>query len=434
MAGYISQIVFALLAFAAIFIFVRRVRQIRANILLGRDDVNRDNQNQRLKNMFRVAFGQTKMFNRPIPAVLHLMVYVGFLVVNIELIEIIIDGVFGTHRAAESLFGAFYPVLINLFEFFAVLVIISCVAFLVRRNVMRLKRFHQPEMQKWPTLDANLILIFEIVLMFFLLNMNATDTVIQRAGGVDQSFFFSNLFTGWYSGMDISSVVVAERIYWWAHICGIFFFANYVLLSKHLHIFLAFPATYFASLNQKGQLPNMKAVTSEVKIMLGITQPDPNAPAEVPRFGVKDVEDMSWKHILNAYSCTECGRCTSQCPANLTGKKLSPRKIMMDVRDRADELGAFKSAHGADQHDGKSLVDDFFSAEEINACTTCNACVEACPINLNPMEIIMDARRYKAMEESKGPAEWMAMYQNMETNFSPWKMPVQDRFKWKDEA
>lgn len=434
MAGYVSQIVFFFLASAAVFMFVRRLRQIRANVLMGKDEVNRDNKNQRLKNMAMVAFGQTKMFKRPLPAVLHLMVYVGFLVVNIELLEIIIDGVFGTHRAAEPLFGSFYPVLINLFEFFAVLVIVSCVAFLVRRNVMRLKRFHQPEMQKWPTLDANLILIFEIVLMFFLLNMNATDTVIRQAGGVDQSFFFSDWFTGWYSGMDISSVVVAERIYWWAHICGIFFFANYVLLSKHLHIFLAFPATYYASLNEKGQLPNMKAVTSEVNIMLGITQPSASAPAEVPRFGAKDVEDLSWKHILNAYSCTECGRCTSQCPANLTGKKLSPRKIMMDVRDRADELGAFKSIQGTHQHDGKSLADDYFLQEEINACTTCNACVEACPINLNPMEIIMEVRRYKAMEESKGPAEWMSMYQNMETNFSPWKMPVQDRFKWKDEA
>lgn len=431
---YLSQIVFSVLASVAIFIFLKRVMQIRKNILLGNDNVNRDNKNERMKNMFMVAFGQKKMFKRPVPALLHAMVYVGFLVVNLELLEIILDGVFGTHRFFEPYLGSFYPVLINLFEFFAVLVIISCVAFLIRRNVMKLKRFHKPEMEKWPTLDANLILVFEIVLMFFLLNMNATDTHIQRLFDREQSFFFSDMFVGFYSGMSLESTMLAERVYWWAHICGIFFFANYVLLSKHLHIFLAFPATYFASLNEKGHLPNMEAVTQEVKIMLGMAQPDPNASTEVARFGVKDVEDLSWKHILNAYSCTECGRCTSNCPANLTGKSLSPRKVMMDVRDRAEELGSFLNKNPDAKTDGKSLADNYITDEEINACTTCNACTEACPINLNPMEIIMEVRRYKSMEESKQPAEWMSMYQNMETNFSPWKMPVQDRFKWKEEV
>ena len=263
--------------------------------------------------------------------------------------------------------------------------------------------------------------------------MNATDTVLQNRAGYDQSFFFSNLFTGLYSNAETSSIHLAERTYWWLHICGIFFFANYVLLSKHLHIFLAFPATYFASLKEKGEIPNMETVTTEVKIMLGMEQPTADAPTEIARFGAKDVEDLSWKHILNAYTCTECGRCTDNCPANLTGKKLSPRKIMMDVRDRAEELGDHKAKNGEDSHDGKSLADEYITEEELFACTTCNACTEACPINLNPLEIIMDLRRYKAMEESKGPSEWMSMYQNLETSFAPWKMPAQDRFKWAEE-
>lgn len=434
MSGIISQIIFAALLITAVFLFVRRVKQIRKNILLGKDDVDGSNKPQRMQNVIKIAFGQKKMFTRLMPAILHLMVYVGFLVVNIELLEIIIDGLFGTHRAMSYIMpSGLYKFLINMFEFFAVLVIISCVAFLIRRNIMKIARFHKPEMKKWPTLDANLILIFEIVLMFFLLNMNATDSIIQHENGNIQGFLFSDFFVRFYKGASLESIMMAERVFWWAHICGIFFFANYVLLSKHLHIFLAFPATYFASLNAKGKLPNMEAVTTEVKIMLGMEQPDPNASAEIARFGAKDVEDLSWKHILNAYSCTECGRCTSNCPANITGKKLSPRKIMMDVRDRAEELGQFKAKNGADQHDGLSLADGYITEEELFACTTCNACVESCPINLNPMEIIMDIRRYKAMEESKGPADWMSVYQNMETNFSPWKMPVQDRFKWASE-
>jgi heterodisulfide reductase subunit C len=431
----ISNVVFGVILVTAVFLFVRRAKQISKNINLGKDDVNRENSPQRFKNMFRVAFGQQKMFARPIPAFLHLMVYVGFLVVNVELLEIIIDGLFGTHRIFSAIFGNLYVPLINTFEFFAFLVIVSCVVFLIRRNIIRLARFRKPEMQKWPTLDANLILIFEIVLMFFLFSMNATDTLIQqKQGNMVSGFFFSNWFTGLYQNASLQSLQLAERFYWWAHILGIFFFANYVLLSKHLHIFLAFPATYFANLGAKGQMQNMEAVTKEVKIMLGMEQPEANASTEIARFGAKDVEDLSWKHLLNAYSCTECGRCTSQCPANLTGKKLSPRKIMMDVRDRVEELGKYKAKNGSDSHDGLSLADGYITEEELFACTTCNACTEACPINLNPLEIIMDLRRFKAMEESKGPAEWMSVYQNLETNFSPWKMPVQDRFKWASES
>ncbi len=431
----ISQILFSILATVAVYLFIKRGVQIKKNILLGNNLVDRSEPNARFKNMIRVAFGQQKMFAKPIPALLHLMIYVGFLVVNLEMLEIIIDGVFGTHRAMSYLMPwGLYTAFINLFEFFAVLVILSCVAFLVRRNIMHIPRFHKPEMAKWPTLDANLILIFEILLMFFLLNMNATDTIIQNASAPNQSFFFSDMFIGFYTSASMDTIILAERIYWWAHICGVFFFANYVLLSKHLHIFLAFPATYFANLSPKGKLPNMDAVTTEVKIMLGLENPNSNAPASTARFGAKDVEDLSWRNILNAYSCTECGRCTESCPANITGKKLSPRKIMMDVRDRADALGQYKIKHGADAHDGLSLADGYITEEELFACTTCNACTEACPINLNPLEIIVDLRRYKAMEESKGPTEWIGVYQNLETNFSPWKMPVQDRFKWATEA
>jgi heterodisulfide reductase subunit C len=428
----IQQILFSVLLLTSIALFIKRALQIKKNISLGKDDLSSDNSSERWKNMFMVALGQKKMFARPIPALLHLAVYAGFLIVNVELLEIVIDGVFGTHRALSGILGGFYPVLINVFEVFALLVMVSCIVFLIRRNVIKVERFHKPEMTDWPKKDANLILIFEIVLMFFLLNMNATDSVIQHENGnVEQGFLISDLFVRFYKSASLESVMIAERFYWWAHIIGIFFFANYVLLSKHLHIFLAFPATFFANLSPKGKIPNMPAVTQEVKIMLGMAQPE--AGAEVARFGAKDVEDLSRKHLLNAFSCTECGRCTSSCPANLTGKKLSPRKIMMDVRDRAEELGQYKAKNGADAHDGKSLADNYISDEEIYACTTCNACTEACPINLNPLEIIMEVRRFRAMEESKGPSEWMGVYQNLETNFSPWKMPVQDRFKWAKE-
>ena len=382
--------------------------------------------------MLLIAFGQKKMFKRPIVALLHLFVYLGFLIVNMELLEIILDGVLGKHRIFQEPLGNLYPILINVFEFFAVAVLVSCLIFFIRRNVLRIKRFWQSEMTSWPKLDGNLILVFEIILMVFLLNMNATDTaMVQKAGG-EQSFFFSDLFVPLYSGASMEGLHMAERFYWWAHIIGICFFANYVLFSKHLHIFLAFPNTYFASLEIKGKMDNMPEVTNEVKLMLGMPG-DGNPPAEVERFGAKDVTDLTWKNLLDSYTCTECGRCTSNCPANLTGKALSPRKIMMDTRDRLQEVGKAKSKNGKDYEDGKSLLGDYIKDEEIYACTSCNACVEACPVNIDPLNIITQLKRYKVMEEASGPSEWNNMYQNIETSFSPWKFAPTDRFKWADE-
>ena len=428
--SFLPQIIFALLLTGAIVFFIRSVQRIYRNIKLGKSFDRTDNPAQRWKNVVLIALGQKKMFQRPIPAILHLFVYVGFLLINIELLEIVLDGLLGTHRLFKPLLGDFYHFLINFFEFFAVMVAISCIAFLIRRNIMKVDRFHKPEMKAWPTIDANLILVLEIVLMFFLLNMNATDTaLVQKAGG-EQSYFFSNFFVGLYSNASIDGIHLAERFYWWAHIIGIFFFANYVPYSKHLHIFLAFPNTYFSNLNIMGKAENMDAVTNEVKYALGLATPDPNAPTEVARFGAKDVTDLSQKSLIDAYTCTECGRCTSNCPANITGKLLSPRAIMMATRDRAEELGAYKQANGKDADDGKALLGDFISEEEIFACTSCNACTEACPVNIEPLSIILELRRFKVMEEAKGPQEWNMMYQNIETSFSPWKFSPSDRGNW----
>lgn len=427
----LSQGIFVMLLVIAVWLFVKGVKRIWGNIKLGKPFERSDNKNERLRQMLLVAFGQKKMFKKPIPAILHLMVYLGFLLVNIELLEIVLDGILDTHRLFAPYLGSFYTFLINFFEFFAVAVIVSCVLFLVRRNIMKIERFHKPEMSKWPTLDANLILILEIVLMFFLLNMNATDTAIVLKSGGQQAYFFSDLFVPLYQNVAVETIHILERFFWWAHIIGVFFFANYVLYSKHLHIFLAFPNTYFSNLNPKGKIENMDAVTNEVKFALGLAQPDPNnPPAEISRFGAKDVVDLSQKSLLDAYSCTECGRCTAQCPANITGKKLSPRKIMMDTRDRAEELGAYKQKNGSESMDTKSLLGDFITDEEIFACTACNACTEACPINIDPLSIILELKRYKVMEEAQGPAEWNMMYQNIETSFSPWKFAPNDRGNW----
>lgn len=430
----ISQIIFGIALLGAVFFFIKSVKRLSYNIKLGQPEKIEDHKNERLKNMLLVAFGQQKMFKKPLVALLHLMVYAGFLIVNIELLEIILDGLTGGHRVFAPILGSFYPVLINVFETFAVLVLVSCVFFLIRRNVIKVERFHKPEMKKWPTLDGNLILIFEIVLMIALLSMNATETaLLQKAYNTNETlFFFSGLLTPVYSGFSAETLVLLERVFWWFHILGIFFFANYVMFSKHLHIFLAFPNTYFSRLTPKGQFNNMESVTNEVKLMLNMAPPDATPPTEVGRFGAKDVTDLSQKALLSSYTCTECGRCTAECPANLTGKTLSPRKIMMDTRDRAEELGEFKRKNGADQLDDKSLLGNYITDEEINACTTCNACVEACPVNINPLSIIMELRRFRVMEEAQGPQEWNMMYQNIETSFSPWKFPPTDRFKWKE--
>ncbi|WP_422007720.1 4Fe-4S dicluster domain-containing protein [Roseivirga pacifica] len=434
---YISQIAFLVVVAVATYFLYKRITQIRKNILLGKAAGRNDNQPDRWKTMLLVAFGQKKMFKRPLPAFLHLLVYVGFLVINLEVLEFVIDGIAGTHRIFAPFLGDFYTVLINVFEFLAIGVLLSCVIFLIRRNVLGVKRFKGSEMKKWPTLDANLILITEIVLMFAILTMNATDMLIQ---GKDEhyaqtgTFFFSQFLMPLFEGLSISTLILVERFAWWFHIVGILGFAVYVTYSKHLHIALAFPNTWYSNLKPKGEMENMAAITNEVKMMLGM--PVENAeepPAEIGRFGAKDVNDLSWVNIMNAYSCTECGRCTSQCPANITGKKLSPRKIMMDTRDRAEEVGASIAAGGKGLEDGKSLLGDYITKEEINACTSCNACVEACPVNIDPLSIILQMRRYVAMEESGSPASWNSMFQNVETSFAPWKFAPTDRFKWADE-
>lgn len=447
----IQQLIFAVALCIAGFFFYKSVKRIWGTIKLGRPTDRTDNKAERWKQVFLIALGQKKMFKRPIPAILHLMVYVSFLIVNIELLEILIDGLFGTHRVFSSILGSFYVPVVNFFEFFAVLVIISCVIFFIRRNIVRLKRFHSAEMGKWPSLDGNLILVFEIVLMVFLLNMNATETALSQklatplnsSGGAlslldsfvggafgSKGYFFSNLFVPLYEGASVAGLQFAERFYWWAHILGIFAFANYVPYSKHLHIFLAFPTTYYANLEEKGKMENMPVVTNEVKIMMGLAQPE--GTPEMSKFGAKDVTDLSEVNILNALTCTECGRCTSNCPANITGKELSPRKIMMDVRDRAEELHQFNKTAEEGKEDGKSLF-DFVKDQELYACTSCNACTETCPINIDPMSIILELRRYRVMEESKGPNEWTGMYGSLETTFNPWKFPSTDRQNWRDE-
>lgn len=434
----LPQLAFVLILGVAGFILSKRIQFLRRNILLGKAETRNDQPENRWKAMFLVALGQQKMFKRLVPAFLHLLIYVGFLVINLEVLEFVLDGILGTHRLFAPVLGGLYTVAINVFEFLAVAVLVSCVAFLVRRNVMKVERFTKPELKGWAALDANLILVIEIILMFAILTMNATDQLLAARGDAHYlvlgPLFFSSFLQPLFEGFSTAALLVAERFAWWFHIFGILAFAVYVTYSKHLHIFLAFPNTWYANLKPKGEMVNMPEVTHEVNMMLGIPIETPaETPAEIGRFGAKDINDLSWVNVLNAYSCTECGRCTSECPANLTGKKLSPRKIMMDVRDRAEEVGKSLDAGGPGLADGKSLLGDYITKEEINACTSCNACVESCPINIDPLSIILQMRRYVAMEESGTPAQWNAMFQNMETSFSPWKFSPSDRFNWADK-
>jgi len=433
--AYIDNILFVLILFVGVAFFARSVQKISRNIKLGRDVNRSDNASARWKNMAMIALGQSKMVKRPISGVLHLIVYLGFLIINIELLEIIIDGIFGTHRIFSFL-GTAYSFLIGSFEVLAVLILLTVTIFWVRRNVLNIKRFTSSDLNGKPRNDANYILYFEVVIMSLFLTMNAADFKFQMENsGNIVSQFIAPLF---YS-MDLTVVNVIERTAWWLHIVGILVFLNYLYFSKHLHILLAFPNTYFADLNAKGRFDNLESVTKEVKLMM-----DPNADpfaaqpvvenAVPSKFGASDVQDLNWVQLLNAYTCTECGRCTSSCPANQTGKKLSPRKIMMDTRDRLEEVGRNIDANkGVFVPDNKSLLNDYITPEELWACTSCNACVEECPVNISPLSIIMDMRRYLVMEQSAAPQSLNAMMTNIENNGAPWPYNQMDRLNWKDE-
>ncbi len=433
----LPQIIFLFVLGLSGYYIRKRILRIHNNIRLGKANPIRDRRSDRLKNVLLIAFGQKKMFKRLTPATLHFFIYAGFLIINLEVLEFIIDGISGTHRIFAPFLGGIYNVLMNVFEFLAVTVLLACVAFLIRRNVIRVPRFWSAEMTRWPRLDANLILSIEIILMCAILTMNASDQVLQTRADhytATGTLFFSSFLTSTFSRINTLSLIFIERFAWWFHIIGILGFTVYITYSKHLHIFMAFPNTYYANLEAKGHIHTMPVVTREVKSMLGLAPADTATPVTPGRFGVKDINDLNWNNLMSSYACTECGRCSSECPANLTGKKLSPRKIMMDVRDRMDEVGNSLSKGGPGLNDGKTLLGDYITKEEINACTSCNACVEACPVMINPLEIILEMRRYVSMEESGAPAQWNAMFQNVETNFAPWKFPSSDRFNWaKDE-
>lgn len=437
--GWENAVFLVILAVAGYF-FARSIGTIRKNINLGKDIDRTDRKADRWKTMAMLALGQSKMTRRPVAGFLHILVYVGFVIINIEVLEIVIDGLFGTHRALAFM-GPLYNVLIASFEVLALLVLVACVLFLIRRNVMKIKRFLNREMEGWPKTDANLILIFEVLLMSAFLIMNAADLALQNQGAEHYtaagSFPISQYLLPVFSGFEQSALVAIERGAWWFHIVGILAFMNYLPISKHFHIILAFPNTWYANLNAKGRFTNMEAVTQEVKMMMDpnadpFAAPAPDAPAP-ERFGAKDVDDLNWVQLMNAYTCTECGRCTSECPANQTGKLLSPRKIMMDTRDRVEEKGKFLRSNPDQKEDGKSLLDNYITREELWACTSCNACTEACPVGIDPLSIIMEMRRYLVMEESAAPQELNLMFSNVENNGAPWQFSAADRLNWKDE-
>ena len=436
----LPNVLFVILLGVAVGLFAKNVKKINRNIQLGRKIDRSDRSNKRWGNMVRIALGQSKMVKRPLAGILHIVVYIGFILINIELLEIVVDGILGTHRIFAPYLGGFYNILIGSFEILASLVLVAVIIFWCRRNVIRLQRFWKDEMKGWPKLDADLILYFEIVLMGLFLTMNGADLAIQtyfpeathymQAG----AFPVSQFLLPYFEGNELSSLILVERTAWWMHIIGIFIFLNYLYYSKHLHILLAFPNTYFSNLNPKGQFGNNPNVTSEVQLMM-----DPNADpyaagdesAEVEKFGASDVMDLNRIQLLNAYTCTECGRCTSECPANQTGKKLSPRKVMMDTRDRLTEVGDnIEKNKGTFIEDGKQLLGDYISHEELWACTSCNACVEACPVDIDPLSIIMDMRQYLIMEESAGPSDLNNMMSNIENNGAPWPFNQQDRANW----
>lgn len=442
----IAQILFVIALVAGIGFFARNIRRIIRNIKLGKEIDRTDNPGERFAKMARIAFGQSKMVRRPLAGALHIIVYLGFIIINIEVLEIIIDGVFGTHRILSFL-GGFYNVLIASFEILAILVLVGVILFWTRRNISKLKRFWSREMKGWPKNDANYILYFEMILMILFLTMNAADYQLQLNGaahytseaGIMGSFPISQFLLPIMDGLSNSSLIIIERVAWWAHILGILFFLNYLYYSKHLHILLAFPNVYYSKLTPQGEFDNLESVKKEVELMM-----DPNAdpfaaPAEgeeedePEKFGASDVFDLNQVQLLNAYTCTECGRCTSECPANQTGKKLSPRKIMMDTRDRLEEVGELINKNGKYEDDGKQLLDDYIQREELWACTTCNACVEACPVGIDPLSIILDMRRYLVMEQSAAPNELAIAMTNIENNGAPWPYNQMDRLNWAEE-
>ncbi len=432
--SYIDNILFTILLLIGVGFFVKNIKKLNRNIRLGKNIDRTNNSLARWKNMAMIALGQSKMVKRPVAGLLHIIVYVGFIIINIEVIEIIIDGIFGTHRILSFL-GGFYHFLIASFEILALLVLVSVIVFWIRRIVLRIPRFWNKEMNGFPKNDALYILYFEMVLMSLFLVMNAADVPFQQT---NQGNPISQLLVLFFENFNAGTLFYIERTAWWLHIAGILIFLNYLYYSKHLHILLAFPNTYFANLNPKGQFNNLESVTNEVKLMM-----DPNAdpfaaPAEddgtePEKFGASDVTDLSWVQLMNAYTCTECGRCTSACPANLTGKELSPRAIMMKTRDRLEEVGKNIDKNGEFKDDGKQLLNNYISPEELWACTTCNACVEECPVNIDPLSIIVDMRRYLVMEQSAAPQELNVMMTNIENNGAPWQYSQMDRMNWKDE-
>jgi len=432
-----QQILFILLTGVAIWLFVRKAKFIRRNINLGRDEKFEPHPD-RWRNVLLMAFGQKRMFDKPIVALLHFIVYAGFIIINIEVLEIVLDGIFGTHRLFAPYLGNFYTFVINFFEILAFLVLAACVIFLIRRNVVKVRRLNMHELDGWPRSDANYILTFEVILMSLFLIMNASDKALQLKGAEHYyqtaDFWVSGIITPVFENLSTSTLIGIERTAWWLHIAGIFFFLNYLPYSKHLHVILAFPNTYYTWLKPQGKMVNMPEIQREVLYaMQPETVPTDATQEEHKKFGAKDVFDLSWKNLMDAYTCTECGRCTAACPANNTGKKLSPRKIMMDTRDRMEEVGNNMDKNGSFQEDGKTLLHDYITTEELWACTSCQACVQACPVLINPLHIINQMKRYLALEESNQPAEWNGMYSNIENNFAPWKFSPDERDKWAEE-
>lgn len=433
-----QQILFIVLLAAAVWVFAKKVAFISRNIKLGRDEDLKDNPGARWRNMLLMALGQKRMFDKPLVALLHFIVYAGFIIINIEILEIVLDGIFGTHRLFSSYLGGVYSFVINFFEILAFLVLASVVIFLIRRTIFRVRRLNMKELNGWPRSDANYILFFEIALMSLFLIMNASDKALQVRGYghyadvQNMNFWVSGFITPLFSPLDIATLVGIERTAWWLHIAGIFVFLNYLPYSKHLHIILAFPNTYFARLAPQGKMQNMPEIQKEVLYAMDPSTVPAEATEEHKKFGAKDVADLSWKNLLDAYTCTECGRCTEACPANQTGKILSPRKIMMDTRDRMEEIGTTLDKTGA-VPEGKTLLHDYITTEELWACTSCQACVQVCPVLINPLSIINQLKRYLALEESNQPTEWNGMYSNVENNFAPWKFSPDERAAWAAE-